>query len=65
MWHCVGIGLTAFSLLLNIAGLAIPYWYYGSVQLNGASITVYFGLWQTCGSSILGSGCTSLPIVGK
>ena len=56
MWHCVGIGLTAFSLLLNIVGQAIPYWYYVTVPDYG---TVYIGLWQASQSTITRQLCSS------
>ena len=68
MWHCLGIGLTAFSLLLNIVGLAIPYWYYGTVLVprpSNVAITVYLGLWQTCGSSFLMPRFCETLYVGK
>ena len=66
MWHCLGIGLTAFSLLLNIVGLAIPYWYYETAHLDGGwTRRAYFGLWETCGSRIRDPWGPSIPCIGK
>jgi hypothetical protein len=47
----VGIGLCAASLLINIIGLAIPYWYYFTltIPLVGER-KIYLGLWSSCSS---------------
>ena len=49
MLHLVGIGLSSVSLVLNIIGLSIPYWFYDNTY-NGTMATygTYAGLWKTC-----------------
>ena len=53
----VGIGLSAASLLFNIIGLAIPYWWYDSED----GISSYSGLWKVCGSGGGQSVCLDIP----
>ncbi|XP_045177032.1 uncharacterized protein LOC123537396 [Mercenaria mercenaria] len=53
----VGIGLCAASLLLNIVGLAIPYWVYASV----GDIKHYYGLWLRCASARGLTECAKIP----
>ncbi|XP_060600632.1 uncharacterized protein LOC132754063 [Ruditapes philippinarum] len=45
MYCIIALILSGISTLLDIVGLAIPYWYHGNV--NGVS--VYFGLWTPAG----------------
>jgi hypothetical protein len=49
----VGIGLCAASLLINIIGLAIPYWYYVSAD----DVKHSYGLWSYCASDGGNSVC--------
>lgn len=51
MYCIIALILSGISTLLDIVGLAIPYWYHGNV--NGVS--VYFGLWTTCGAGMCAS----------
>ncbi|XP_060566342.1 uncharacterized protein LOC132725260 isoform X3 [Ruditapes philippinarum] len=53
----VGIGLCASSLLINIIGLAIPYWVYASA----GDVKQYSGLWSSCGSVGGNSVCVDIP----
>ncbi|XP_045207417.2 uncharacterized protein LOC123559557 [Mercenaria mercenaria] len=53
----VGIGLCAASLLLNIVGLAIPYWVYSSA----GEIKSYSGLWSLCLSALGQTECAKIP----
>ncbi|XP_045208523.1 uncharacterized protein LOC123560394 [Mercenaria mercenaria] len=53
MLGIIAIILSALSAILDIAGLAVPYWYSGTVL----SLKAHFGLWKSCASSI----CASIP----
>lgn len=56
MLHLVGIGLCAASLLVNIIGLAIPYW--ESFEIG--ETPGHYGLWSVCYSNGGESKCQSL-----
>lgn len=56
MLHLVGIGLCAASLLVNIIGLAIPYW----VSYEIGETSVHYGLWSACVSYAGESKCQSI-----
>ncbi|XP_053391518.1 uncharacterized protein LOC128554286 isoform X1 [Mercenaria mercenaria] len=68
MLPLIGLGLAAASLLINIIGLAIPYWLYnsGTSKIFGRKVTAkaYQGLWSRCvsvsGGGQSSSSCTSL-----
>lgn len=55
----VAIGVCGASLLINIVGLAIPYWTY----ISAAGGKQNFGLWSYCVSQAGNSDCASLPDV--
>ncbi|XP_045182172.2 uncharacterized protein LOC123540911 [Mercenaria mercenaria] len=50
MYEKIGLCVSGLALILNIVGVAIPYWfYYGSIQ--GVPETgINFGLWKICAS---------------
>jgi hypothetical protein len=52
----VGIGLCAASLLINIIGLAIPYWVYASV----GDSKYYQGLWSSCAPAGGNTDCNDI-----
>ena len=63
----VGICMSSLSLVLNIVGLSIPYWYYyvdNGIPVNG-------GLWMACFPGVILHGpknflgCQSVPAEGK
>ena len=52
--HClIAIVLSSLSALLDIIGLAIPYWY----NYSADGISVHFGLWKAC----VAGTCLSFP----
>jgi hypothetical protein len=53
----VGIVLSAASLLINIIGLAIPYWNY----VSAGNLKHYYGLWSACTSAGGNSVCIDTP----
>lgn len=65
----VGIGLAVASLVINIIGLAIPYWLYSSQSVAILTVTItsktYQGLWSLCvsesGYGQSSSTCVSIP----
>ena len=69
----VGICMSSLSLVLNIVGLSIPYWYY--YVDNGAHVNG--GLWMECFSGVIFNAgiphetpafsmiCKSVPTEGK
>lgn len=48
MFGVIGLVLCGMAFILNIVGLAIPYWFYYSKTLSGASTNIYYGLWRIC-----------------
>ncbi|XP_045190965.2 uncharacterized protein LOC123547775 [Mercenaria mercenaria] len=61
MYEKIGLCVTGLALILNIVGVAIPYWFYsGSIQgVPGTSI--YFGLWKSCVANIQLSISSIMP----
>ncbi|XP_045182227.2 uncharacterized protein LOC123540957 [Mercenaria mercenaria] len=43
-----GLIVGIVGLVLNIVGVAIPYWYYYSEAEKGVKASFYFGLWKLC-----------------
>ena len=57
MLGLAAIGVAVASTILNIVGLAIPYWTY----ISHGDTKVYAGLWKGCGSSAGQSACITIP----
>ncbi|XP_060574064.1 uncharacterized protein LOC132731811 [Ruditapes philippinarum] len=56
----IGLALLGLALILNIIGVAIPYWFYFSLTVQGETGTASFGLWKTCGTATEGKGGASV-----
>ncbi|XP_060574083.1 claudin-1-like isoform X2 [Ruditapes philippinarum] len=54
----IGLALLGLALISNIIGVAIPYWFYFSLTVQGETGSANFGLWKSCGSETTGKGGT-------
>ena len=50
-----GLFLLIFGFLLDVSGVATPYW----VKISWNGIQVHMGLWQSCISGLI-SGCNDI-----
>ena len=55
----IALGIAGLALVLNIIGVALPYWFHFSLTVQGIKGSVNFGLWKTCGSQPTESGAVA------
>jgi hypothetical protein len=47
----IGLTLLGLALISNIICVAIPYWFYLSLTVQGVTRSGYFGLWKFCANA--------------